>query len=170
MLVLNSYTSFQISGCTGYTLLLENHTKSCCMRFHGLDVNRWRSPCWHYYQTISAPLHPDGGSRSSVVARWAAEQRVEQSIPLWGNVSSQNSSHSPRLSLAQFSLHSAKQWPKTPFIHSFIHAGNMVFIVLLYVGSVVVQVVWTLSFRICQMLVCMTKIFEIIFLEITLRT
>ena len=34
-----------------------------------------------------------GAAASSLVARWAAESRVERSIPLWGNVSSQHQLH-----------------------------------------------------------------------------
>ena len=33
-------------------------------------------------------------------------------------------SYLPRLSLAQYSLYSAVSWPKTPFIHSFIHSND----------------------------------------------
>ena len=54
-----------------------------------------------------------GGIRGTVVARWTAGQQVERSILRQGNDSSQISSHSPRLSPAQYSLNSAESWPKT---------------------------------------------------------
>ena len=68
------------------------------------------------HQHVLTVLGGYGGIRSTVVVRWTVGQQVGRSILQQGHDSEQNSSHSPRLFPAQYSVTSAELWPKTPFI------------------------------------------------------
>ena len=54
---------------------------------------------------------------------YSGGQQVEWLILGQGHDSRQNSSHSPRLSRAQYSLNSTESWPKTPIISIFQRKG-----------------------------------------------
>ena len=74
--------------------------------------------CYNALLICSSQITGAGGIHGTVVTHWTADQQVERSILLQGHGSQKNSSHSLRLSPAQYSLNCAKLWPKTPIIHS----------------------------------------------------
>ena len=92
----------------------EEYTKLLNILFlrggQGRGHSKMKKVLWYTVYSTMIVLHvlrlfcSWGGIRGTVVARWTAGQQVERSILRQGHGSYQNSSHSPRLSPAQFSL------------------------------------------------------------------